>query len=175
MASPKEIPRYTISIPEYTLNKKPNYKRVGKIIDTTLRKYFLGKTVLVRCISSADHNNKKIEELIKIITTTGSDRYDRKRKMVCHDFYAKHNPDIFASPLKITEDIEFMHEVVGDFYEGAKEDRGYPVRVDIIILYDPQKLKMIKKVYGNQEESDCFTFKDSKNKTKALLGVIRVL
>ena len=135
---------YTLSLPEYILKDKLNYKSIGTKIDSLIKKHFLDKRVLIRCISGDSHKQMNINRLIAIIKKTGTDMYDPKRKKVCHSFYKKHTFDIFASKKKITKTMRFMQDVIQDFYEGALQDRGYPVRVDLLILYNPLQLKMLK-------------------------------
>ena len=56
-----------ISSPQYTVEKEPEHKLIGKLIDDLLREHFTGQTVVVRGISSKEHPNKTIDQLIELI------------------------------------------------------------------------------------------------------------
>ena len=171
-----KIPIWTLRFPGYISKKKVAYEEIGKRLDKIIQKNFLGIKILMRCLGSHDHKGKNINELVKTIRKTGTDRYDSKRKMIFHEFYSKHNPDIFMSVInKVTKTNPSMKELIEEFYTKTTSDRKIGVRADIITIYNPKKLKMIKHVYDGQEESDCFTFKDPKNKQKALLGIIKII
>ena len=72
-------------------------------------------------------------------------------------------------------------DTIYDFYENAPQDRGYPVRIDLLVLYSTNKLELAKLKNPASEEADprlakyLYKFKDSKNKRGALLGVIKIL
>lgn len=175
MSDDKEIPIWKVSVPGYTTNKTVDYENIGKKLDKIIKQNFLGKKVLIRCVGSKDHVGLKIDELIDTIKKIGTDRYDPERKMIFHDFYSKHNPDLFASPYTVTETTPSMRQLIEEFYEKTTGDRKIGIRADVILVYDPRKLKMIKHVYENQDWSDCFTFKYPENKRESLLGVIQIV
>ena len=56
---------YIIKIPEYNVRSKPDSINIGAKIDVVLKKHFNGKKFVIRGISSTDHKNKNIGELIK--------------------------------------------------------------------------------------------------------------
>lgn len=175
MNEDKDISIWKVSVPGYLTKKSVNYDSIGKKLDKIIQENFLGKKVLIRCVGSKDHVELKINELVDTIKKIGTDRYDPKRKMIFHDFYSKHNPDLFASPFIVTETTPSMRELIEEFYEKTTGDRKIGVRADVILVYDPKKFKMIKHVYENQEWSDCFTFKDPEKKRESLLGVIQIV
>ena len=172
----KTIPVYVLSIPEYTIHEKPDYKKIGDKIDSSIKKHFLGKKVCIRALGSQDHHFSQ-EELIQKIIMQGTDRYDLDKKSFWHEWkvYKNKGIDLFACFKKITKDFHFMHEVIGDFYEGALADRGYSVRIDILLFYDPEKLEMIPIIYAEDDVGeDAWKFKFPEQKREALLGIIKV-
>jgi hypothetical protein len=82
---------------------------------------------------------------------------------------------MFACFREVTKDFKFMHEVFGDFYEGAVVDRGYSVRIDIVLVYDPEQLEMIPIQYAEDDiGEDAWKFKSPSHKRKALKGIVIV-
>ncbi len=171
---------YTLSLSEYRLDKAPDYETVGGEINEAIKKYFLGREVAVRCLGVADHPGMTREALIGTIQELGTDRYDPERKMVCHDHYIHQGVEpmssIFATIYDFTKGAELMTETVEDFYEGALADRGYRVRVDLVLVYDLGHLHNQPIDYGKGDIGhDCFVFKNPEQKNQALLGIINIL
>ena len=163
-----------VHVPGYITKKNVDYQGIGKKLDKIIRSNLKEKNIVMRCLGSQDHPQRTTQELVEIIKQTGTDRYDPKRKIIFHKFYAKHNPDLFASPVKVSENTPSMAEVLKKFYTKTTGDRKIGVRADIVVFYDPKKLEMVKHVYKGQEESDLFKFKNPKNKQKAVLGIIEI-
>jgi len=66
-----------------------------------------------------------------------------------------------------------MADMVLHFYEGTLADRGYSIRLDILMLYD---LDQLQPVYDQvPEESYEFAFKHPERKHEALVGLIKIL
>ncbi len=172
----RSIPVYSIVIPEYSLVKKPNYKKIGGKLDLFIKEHFLGKKLCIRALGSQDHHLSK-EELIQKIIKKGTDKYDNNKKSFWQSWevYKDKGIDLFACFKEIKEDFHFMHEVIGDFYEGALADRGYSVRVDILLFYDPDKLEMIPIGYAEDDiGQDAWRFKFPKKKKDALVAVVKI-
>jgi hypothetical protein len=194
----KSIHVYEISLPEYSLGKKPNYGKVGAKIDSVIKKHFLRKWIAVRGISLQDHQGKSMNEMVAIIKKFGTDRYDPKRKSVHHEMDEKFNIDFHATPMIVKDKIYCGHytedrcptgsvaaEIIRDFYEGAVVDRGYAVRLDILIIYDLDKLKAAPMKWQGEgpvyveepispKETCCYQFKNPSKKKEALLGIIKI-
>src|SRR5947209_3081718 len=83
----------TISIPEYTIEVKPDYKAVGQKIDTAIEQNFEGK-FLSRALSMTNHPQYSLDQLAGIILNTGTDKYDPTRKGVAHEEFEPYNLDI---------------------------------------------------------------------------------
>lgn len=60
-------------------------------------------------------------------------------------------------------------------------DRGYRVRIDVLIIYDADRLVRAKKVDPKAESArpeleEClYKFKDPENKKDALVGIVKIL
>jgi len=128
-----------LSIPGYTVKRKVDYTSIGKRLDKMVQDNFLGRKILVRCVGSKDHVGINIEQLVDTIRRIGTDRYDPNRKMIFHDFYSRHNPDLFASPFTVTTTTPRCGEIIKEFYEKTTGDRKIGVKADIILIYDPKK------------------------------------
>lgn len=170
----RAVKLWTVTLQNYSTAKNIDYVYLGKELDQIIQQNFLGKTIVIRLIGSQDHD-KNIPELVHIIQKIGTDRYNPYRKMMFHDFYAKHKPDLFGSVFTVSNKSPSMCQLLKEFHTKTLADRNKGVTADIILLYDPRKLNMIHQVYDGQTESDCFTFKDPKQKQKALLGIIQVV
>ena len=173
----------TISIPEYTIESQPDYRSVGIQIDEAIQSNFEGK-FLLRALSIADHPNLTLDELADIILNTGSDKYDPTRKGVAHEEFDPYKPDIQAGEI-IIENGKIVGESFGEdvrrFYENTLIDRGYRVRVDLIVLYDPDQLVKAEKVDHTKSsvaphlEEYLWRFKNAENKAVAVKGIIKIL
>lgn len=174
----KLTPWYNIKIPNVYFEKKPDFAKFGKIIDDELKKHFLGKHVVLRVIGSMEHPNKSIDELISIISTTGTDRYDPFRKGDRYENLENKKIDFFALDFVIDKNEGYSENFLEPFYFWAVADRGYPIRIDIMIIYDYSKLEQVEHTYQGRENEikrDGFCFKDQNNKNKAILGIIKIL
>lgn len=167
-----------ISIPEYKANVKPDYLAVGPKLDELLEQHFMGQDVVLRCIGSQDHPGKSLDELADIIVKTGTDKYDLTRKGQGYNIGVEQGKhiDFFGTPVKIRAGTEvFTRELLDDFYNGSLGDRGYAIRIDIVIIYDADKLTIVEHLYGEDiEESDGFVFRDQEHKSNAVLGVLKI-
>lgn len=170
------VPVLKISLPNYKPDKKPDYKNIGEKLDKFIKEHFYGKEIILRCISVADHDEKSIEEVINLIQKTGTDKYDPSKKSFWHnwDVYKDKGFDIFASKVKVDENFHFGEETFELFYEGAVADRGYSVKLDIIMVYDPEHMEMIPVHFSETDIEETWKFKFSEKKPEALLGIIEI-
>jgi hypothetical protein len=173
----------SVNIPEYTVDKKPDYVSIGTKIDNVLEGNFSGK-FLERAIGLQDHPKYTLAELVDIIMKLGTDKYDPKIKGVCHEQFDPYKPDMQAGDIeikngKLTE--PFGETLIKLFYENVMLDRGYRVRIDLILLYDPEQMVRAEKVDNSKPSVDSelvqylWRFKDPKHKPDALLGIIKIL
>jgi hypothetical protein len=173
----------TISVPEYTIDKQPDYQVVGSKIDKALEENFEG-TFLLRALSIADHPQYTLDQLVDIILESGTDKYDPSRKGVAHEEFEPYKPDLQAGTITI-ENSKLLDESFGEdvrrFYENALIDRGYRLRIDLLVLYDPDQMVKAEKVDETKPNVDAhleeylWRFKDQENKPAALAGVIKIL
>lgn len=174
------IPVYTISLPEYKLEPQTDWLAIGRKLDNLLMTHFQGRRLAIRSIGLVDHPGWTLDALVATILERGTDKYDSQREGL---YYARDEvSDIWAGPCLVTQDglksqenLEgsVMGEVTLLFYEGALADRGYSVRLDIVMLYDLDKLQPVNAHVP--EECYEFAFKHPDRKQEALLGVIKIL
>jgi hypothetical protein len=180
-----------VSVPEYTVDKKPDYLKIGRKVDTVIEKNFSDRKYIYRAIGKDDHPRLTLDELVSIILKTGTDKYDPTRKGVCHEQFSVYDYDIQAGSFEIRNSKIVIEETdtyptlfgdtIYDFYENAPQDRGYPVRVDLLVLYDTSKLELAKLKNPESEEVNprltkyLYKFKERENKREALLGIVKIL
>jgi hypothetical protein len=173
----------TLAIPEYNIDDQPDYNTLGIKIDQALESNFEGK-FLERAISLTDHPQYNLDQLVDIIITTGTDKYDPKRKGVCYEQFEPYKPDLQAGDIDIVN--HKLNEPYGKgliklFYENVLLDRGYRLRIDLILLYDPQqmltanKIELTKPGVSPDLEKYLWRFKDPNNKRQALVGLLKLL
>ena len=172
----------TISIPEYTLDNQPDYSSVGEKIDKALSENFEG-TYLLRALSITDHPQYTLDELADIILKTGTDKYDPNRKGVAHEEFEPYQPDIQAGMIEVKDGkltSEPFAEDMRRFYENTLIDRGYRLRLDLLVLYDPKQLIKAEKVDSDKPsvaphlEEYLWKFKSPEQKQIALAGIVKI-
>ncbi len=57
-----------------------------------------------------------------------------------------------------------------DFYDSARAERGYPLRIDLLLAYDLEQLRAVP-----EQASMSFAFRDPTRKRDALLAIVNVL
>ena len=171
------IPVYQIKIPEYKVKTKPDWVNIGDKIDKKIKKYFTGRKIAIRCLSSKEHKNKSINDIVKIIKKTGSDRYDPKRKGDRYENIQEKHIDIFALDFNVKQKTIMLENFIESFYVWPTKFGKKPIRLDIVIIYDLSKLKRIVHQYKGRKDikKDGFVFKNSNDRKDALLGIIKVL
>jgi hypothetical protein len=180
-----------IHLPEYDIKKRPNYTKLGKMVDRIIEQSFPDGKYILRALSSDDHPYLTLDKLAEIILKTGTDKYDAKRKGVCHEEFSGYDYDIQAGTftikngkLVIPEDYKYKTEfgdVMWHFYEHAPLDRGYPLRIDLLLIYDPKQLMRARKFHPQARgvrrglNNYLYKFKNPTKKKDALLGIIKIL
>lgn len=168
---------HSVSIPEYKIDKKPDYEEVGRKIDEAIITYLshTGRKVGLRYLSLQDHLGLTSDELIKIILETGTDRYDPGRKMsVAHDFYSEKGVELFVMPVTVDDSLHVSAGVIKDFYEGALVDRGYSLRIDLVVIYNLDHLVPIPIQYEDGPGEGDYKFRYPDRKADSVLGIIQV-
>ncbi len=178
MRQEKSIPVYTVYLPEYNFdNGEPDHKAIGTPVDDELRKYFMGETILIRGLGSHEHPGKSVDEMIDIIETAGTDRYDPAR---IGDRYTNVNGkhfDLCALRRTISTRSKIFWQLSWSFYQSPLKERGYPVKVDMLTIYDPKQMSAI--VYSpigqnNRVMRDGYVFKDPANKPSAIMAIFKI-
>jgi len=186
------------SFPEYNLESQPNFLKIGSEIEKILQIHFLDQWIAIRAISLKDHPELDRNQLIEKIKKFGTDRYDQNRKGVHFELDDQFNIELHATAMQInTDSIECPHysgdrsstgspvgELLLDCFEGAKVDRGYPLCIDVILIYSLDALQPAPMQWNKKgpeytdpnlisvKETSTFQFKDSSKKVDALIGII---
>ena len=181
----------SVSVPEYTVNKKPDYFVIGNKVDKAIEDNFDNGKYIYRALGIDDHPNMTLDKLVSVILKRGTDKYDPKRNGVCHEQFSVYDYDIQAGSFEIKDSKivvlpidtypTLFGDTIYDFYENAPQDRGYPVRIDLLVLYDTDKLEPAKLMNPDAKrveprlEKYLYKFKDRGNKKDALLGIVKIL
>lgn len=165
-----------IDLPDYKVDSPPDEIAVGDVVDRVIKKHYMGRAIVVRGIASSEHPNKSIDELIDIIKETGTDKYDSTRIGDRYENIDGKHIDLFAVPETITASSEVFKVLVWGFYHSAIAVHGYPVRIDVVMIYDADKMEKVLHQYEGRDEikEDGFAFKDPANKADALMGIIKI-
>lgn len=166
-----------INIPEYKIDDEPDFNQVGQRLDSWIKQNYLGKRLAIRAVSSDEHPNLSREELIEIILRDGTDRYDANRKGDRYENVEGKHIDLFALPVDpVQQESEMFEHMIRSFYHWPLKERGYPVRIDIIIIYDLDQLDEVEHRYEGRDEikRDGFVFKNPDNKPTAILGILLI-
>ena len=156
----------------------PDFDAIGTELDNAIKKDYLGKRIAIRAISTDDHDDESQSDLIELIKTLGTDRYDKNRSGDRYENIEKKHIDIFALPVDpVMEESGMFGHMLKSFYEYPLRARGAPVYVDIIIVYDLDKLEAVQHKYEGRDEikKDGFVFKDADHKPESVLGIYTVV
>jgi len=173
----------SVSIPEYSVGSQPNYNTIGAKIDNVLEVNFEGE-YLERALSLTDHPKYNLEQLTEIIIRTGTDKYDPNRKGVAYEEFEPYEHDLQAGTIRIVDgklEEPFGAGLIKLFYENVLLDRGYRLRIDLVLLYDPkqmvraEKIDITKPSVSPNLEQYLWKFKNPKSKQEALRGIIKIL
>src|SRR5206468_943124 len=98
-----------------------------------IRDEFMGESIVVRGIASSAHPGKTVDELINIISETGTDRYDPSRRGDRYENIEGKCIDFFGVPATVSIKSEILQVIIWGFYHSAKALHGQPMRIDIVI------------------------------------------
>lgn len=170
-----EIPIYSIDLPEYKVDTQPDHVAIGKRIDAIIKQHFMDQEVIIRCLGSGEHPGKTIDQVIEIIQQTGTDRYDPNRTGDRYENVDDKQIDFFGLPFRVDENGSIMEQFIESFYTWPLQSRGYPVRVDIVIMYDPKQVKQVVHTYDDgRTKDDGYVFMNPERKSSALIAVIKL-
>jgi len=180
----------TVNLPEYTIDKEPAYDKLGLVVDRAIEKELPDGRYIIRAISIDEHKGLSVDELIAKILELGTDKYDPKRKPVAYEDFQAYDYDIQAGYFDIKDGkiVDYPDDecrttfgtTIYEFYVNTPFDRGYPVRIDLLLLYDPEKLELAKIVNNDLPkpraglEKFLYKFKNPDNKKEALVGLVKV-
>jgi len=181
----------TVSVPEYRVDREPDYPGIGKKVDRVIEREFSDGKYVYRAISVDDHPGLALEQLVLTILELGTDKYDPERHGVGHDQFSVYDHDMQCGSFEIRNSRividpadtypTLFGDTAYDFYQNAPLDRGYALRIDMLILYDPEKLEPAKKIHADSAgvaprlERYLYRFRDREHKADALLGVVKIL
>jgi hypothetical protein len=180
-------PVYAISLPEYRIEPETDWQAVGRKLDRIIERHFPDRRIAIRGIGLVDHPDRSLDDLVSIILQIGTDRCDPQREGLYYEPCEASNTPIHAGPHIVSQELRSlrskhaslpsaMAEVVEIFYGGALADRGYSVRLDILMIYRLDLLAVFPPDPDvPPEESCCFTFRHPDRKLEALLGIIKIL
>jgi hypothetical protein len=173
----QQVPVFVVDLPQYQTDKEPDAQAVGKTVDDEIKKHFLGQSVIVRGVASSEHAGKSIDELIGLIQKTGTDRYDPKRTGDRYENIEGKHIDLFGVPAVITSESEVFHVIAWGFYHSAIAVHGYPVRIDVVSIYDASQMEQVLHQYEGREDikDDGFAFKNPSDKQAALRAIIKIV
>lgn len=170
---------YSITLTDYQVHTKPDYKAVGAKVDKLLQDHFMGQTVGLRALGSMEHPGKSIDDLVAIIARDGTDRYDPKRLGDRYENVEGKAIDLFLLRRTISSRSKIFWQFAWSFYESPLKIRGYSVRVDILVIYDLSKLKAVRTTHIHKNipitKRDGYVFRDPLHKADAVLGIIKIL
>lgn len=171
----KKVPVYSVIVPEYHFRSKPDFRMIGQRVDAVIRKNFMGKKIAVRAVSSKEHRGLTRDGLIKIVSATGTDRYNLKRKGDRYGNIQNRRIDFFALDFKVGPKNVMMEKLIEPFYTYPIRDGRKPIRLDIAILYDRTQLKCVPHTYdGKRIKRDGFIFRHPDARRDALFGMIKI-
>jgi len=177
-----------VKLAGYDMNKKLNYLALGQIVDKKIENNLPDGKYILRAIGSQDHPKFTLDHLVSKILELGTDKYDPKRKGVCHEEFRSYDYDIQAGTCEIknsrlvidpnsTIQSEFG-DIIYHFCEHVLKDRGYAVKIDILLFYDPRFLSIATHNNNNGKKVDenlasyLYKFKDKTKKPQALKAIV---
>lgn len=181
----------TVRAADYTVSRRPAYDAIGRRVDAAILRAFPDGRYILRAIGLDDHPGTTLEQLAAIVLTTGTDKYDPERTAVGHAEFSGYDYDIQAGRIEI-RGRRFLPDrsdpsptlfggIARHFFEGAPIDRGHPVRIDLLLLYDPRRLVRARRRHphakGVRRGLDRFLFRfvEPEDKPRALVGLVKIL
>jgi hypothetical protein len=188
----------TVSLPTYTVTEPPDIEAIGPVVDEAVRKNFgqaEERIVAMRGVSLIDHPGHTHDSLAEVIIATGTDRYDPDRIGPTDEGYAGYGVELHVGYCAVSatslRDLDtpsptFLGTIspsvfakgASDFYVGPPVDRGgVPLRIDLIMVYDPAHLEGIRIPFHGDEKPpySASRFKYPDRRQDALLSLIKIL
>jgi hypothetical protein len=177
---PRKTQVLSIPLPGYRVDSEPDYS-LGVQVDRVIRDHFDVRRIIVRAISSADHVPLTLDELAQVILEEGTDKYDPDRRGVAYEEFEPYHADLQGGTFEIGKgESSFFGGVMKHFYKDAPSDREYPLRIDLLLIYDRDQLVRADRPDPGRPrvryplESFLFRFKNPDRKRGALLGIVKI-
>lgn len=161
---------YEVFAPEYQVSqeKVTGHESAGKKLESLREKLFGNKHILVRSFSSEEHGTS-LDKAVQEIIETGWDRnksYDGKgyNKVDCDMFAWKYTPEN-----RLPAWFPLFKNWQGNTSRGNKA-----FRVDVFVVYDPEKMSCVPYEHNGRLYHDAFKFNDPAAKKDAVLAVIKL-
>ena len=175
-----QYPRYmtvlTVPLHDYTVDIEPDHGAIGRRVDDAIRERFTGHKIVARGLSADDHPGHDVDELINIILTSGTDRYDPDRPGDRYAAIGGKRIDLFGFRRAVTPRMNLFANLSWGFYHGSIEIHGHPTRLDIVTIYDARQLRAVLHQYEGRPDRkrDGFRFADPQRPAAAVLGIVKL-
>ena len=176
----KMVQVLVVLLPGYQISSVPDYS-LGAKVDRAIRNHFDVTRIVIRGISSTDHAPLTLDQLGSRVLELGTDKYDPARNGVAHQEFEPYHADFQGGLFEVADgDSSYFAGVMRHFYEDAPRDRGYPLRIDLLLIYDRHQLERADRPDPGRPrvrsplESFLFRFKYPSRKRDALLGLVKI-
>jgi len=167
------------NVPVKYIESEPDFGTFEIELTNVLFDKFPQKKLCIRGVSLSEHNllngsALSVAELVEIIARDGSDRYNPN---VAGDRYGNvenKRIDFFALDFDTCGGENNFWYMFNTFYYYGIDKYGEPRMVDVITVYDTEKLDRVEYMYEGDDEirSDAFVFPSGD--ITALLGIITI-
>lgn len=166
----------TVPLADYTVDTEPDHTGIGRRVDDAIREHFAGRKIVARGISADEHPDLSVDDLVKIILSTGTDRYDPGRAGDRYDNIDGKHIDLFGFRRTVTPGMKLFANLSWGFYHSSIEIHGRPTRLDIVTIYDASQLRAVLHQYEGRPDRkrDGYRFSNPERKAAAVLGVIKL-
>ena len=176
-----------VQLPDYALAETTDWEALGKPVDDLILAHFPDRKLVLRAIGLQDHPGKDLREITELIIEHGTDRYDPQRASLFDEDFASYQFDFHGVRCNTHGGIlrsahnDVCDSVTGeffyDFFHHAKLDRGYSVKLDVLLIYDAMALTgpvVEDEISRNSWEDYLFKFKEPRRASKSLLGIVQL-
>src|SRR5690625_4913890 len=165
-----------VPLQDYRVDAEPDHSKIGRRVDGVICEHFAGRKIVARGLSADDHPNRTVDDLIVTILATGTDRYDPDRRGDRYANIGAKHIDLFGFRRTVTPRMELFAALSWGFYHGAIEIHGHPTRLDIVTIYDANRLRAVLHQYEGRSDRkrDGFRFVDPQHRAVAVLGVLKL-
>ena len=179
-----------IPAPEYDVSGTPDYARIGGRVDAAMAARLGDGTYVARAIGSSDHEGKTVEELTDLILELGTDKYLPGKPEVAASDFRGYDHDFHGTSFELTggriapdrerEIPSLFGDIIYHFREHAPLDRGYPVRIDVLIIYRRAMLQRATLADPSAPrvreglERHLFRFENRRKKRDAVAAVVQI-